>query len=174
VLQECNNTALFLSDVDAQLTFFELRRNLSIKQNVFLSKESMFEFQYKYSIGRWTAPTILHRLGSLEVGGFFNWWTNLIVNYMTKIRGGETAERQKQRTDLGGNISVIFIVLASGLGFCLIVFAVELRAYFMRVQVKSFGALKKLLVLAIRLVLHRVASSATPAMNPVHNVESRS
>jgi len=172
VLKGCNNTALFLSDVDAQLTFFELRRNLSIKQNVFLSKESMFQVQYKYSIGRWTTPTIMYRLGSLDVGGFFNWWTHLIVEYMTKMRGGETADKPKQRTDLSGNISVIFIVLASGLCYCLVVFAFEIRRFLMRVLLEYSGALKKLPGLVIGLVLSSTVSSSIPAMNVVRNVES--
>jgi len=174
VLKECNNTALFLSDVDAQLTFFELRRSLSIKQNVFLSKKSMFQLQYKYFVGRWTTPTTMYRLGSLERGGFFNWWTNLIVDYMTKIRGGETADEVKQRTDLGGNISVIFIVLVSGLCFCLLVFAIEIRGFLLKVLIKSFGGLKKLPGLVIGIVLHRSLSSSSPALSVVHNVESMS
>jgi len=144
ILQGCNKTALFLSDVDAHLTFFELRRNLSIKPNVFLSTESMFQMQFKYSFGKWVPPTILLKMGGLEIGGFFDWWTNLIVNYMTKIRGGETADKPRQRTDLSGNISVIFIVLAVGLAFSVLGFVFELRFHVFELLGNLLGLMKRL------------------------------
>jgi len=147
VLRDCNNIALFLPDVDAHLTFFEFRRNISIKHNVFLSKETMFQLQHMYSFGGWITSTTLNRMKALEVGGFFNRWTDFIGNYMTKIRGGETAGGMKLKTHLSGNISVIFVVLVTGWCFCLIVFALEALMYWIKYCFSDFPSIWKLTLL---------------------------
>jgi len=68
IWQGCKNTALFLPDVDAHQVYYSLRRDLTIKKNVYLGKESLFRPSYKYLVGRWVHPKVLRRVKGMERG----------------------------------------------------------------------------------------------------------
>jgi len=144
ILEKCNQTALFLPDVDAHQTYYKLRRNGTIRRKVYISENEMFRLTYKFSFGRWLNQKILSKIMGLESSGILDWWSNLIVNYMSRLRATGSGESEEVSSNLDGNISVIFVVLAVGLAGCIAIFAIEVRKLILNLAIVVFNHAKAL------------------------------
>ncbi|CAL8141107.1 unnamed protein product [Orchesella dallaii] len=144
VLRNCNQTALFLPDVEAHEAYYDLRNLPESRGKTYLSKESMFEVDSVIAFGRAVSPKVIDRMKGLEISGIYGWWTDFIVHYMTQVRGGRdqlTSNKQGQsvKSNLNGNISVVFVVLVVGLVASSFVFMGEIWKRLGRLVLRAVG-----------------------------------
>ncbi|CAL8136830.1 unnamed protein product [Orchesella dallaii] len=144
ILRSCNQTALFLPDVEAHEAYYDLLNLKESRDKTYLSKESMFEIDSIIGFGRAVSPKVIDRLQSLEISGIYGWWTDFVVNYMTRVRGGRVqsnsnGEGADVKSNLKGNISVVFVVLAIGWGVSKLVFLGEVWKRLGRQVMKGFA-----------------------------------
>ncbi|CAL8127613.1 unnamed protein product [Orchesella dallaii] len=132
ILVECNKTSLFLPELEAIETYYKLRQNKTIRNNVYLSTNDLFSLNHRIQFVRWVNPKIIRRMNGLDASGIWRWWSNIVMNYLTKVRGRESGLNDGQvrgtgESNLGGNISIVFALLAAGIASCLAFFVYEIR-----------------------------------------------
>lgn len=155
VMKECNYTALFLPDVEANAMYYRLKRE---GKSAFLGEHLGLNKDHGLMFFRWVNPAVLERLKGLYAGGLYGWWTDLLVNVVIRIRGGFMLEteiiggdpRNGIASDMEGNISVVFMILAIGIFIAFVVFCGELRK---KVGMCLLGLLKKLNFIRKRVVV---------------------
>lgn len=129
VLKECNYTALFLPDVEANALYYRLKRE---GKSAFLGDHLGLSKDYGLMFARWVNPAVLKRIKSLYASGFYDWWTNFLVNVLIRIRGGSLHDNligetgRNKASDMQGNITVVFVILAMGLVCAVLVFCGEM------------------------------------------------
>ncbi|CAL8140553.1 unnamed protein product [Orchesella dallaii] len=133
IVGKCNNTALFMPDVEAHETYYKLAKMASNKGKVYLSQESLFETEYGVGFGRWVDPIVFGRMGKLHVAGLWNWWTHFYVEFMARLRGERVNARDEmealapKKSSLEGHISVVFIVYVVMILAIIIYFVFEIN-----------------------------------------------
>ncbi|CAL8127607.1 unnamed protein product [Orchesella dallaii] len=131
ILKDCNKTALFLPELEAIQTYYKLRQNKTIKNNVYLSRKDLFRLNHRILFMRWMNPKILMRMKGLGTAGIWRWWSDMVVNFLTKVRGRGSTLNDGQvggrvgESNLSGNISIVFVLLAVGIVSSITVFLHE-------------------------------------------------
>ncbi|CAL8131263.1 unnamed protein product [Orchesella dallaii] len=140
-INRCNQTALFLPDIEAHESFIKLQEISELKDHLYLGKASMFDVDYAIAFGTYMSPKIYDRMRGLEASAIFVWWTDFTVNYMTKIinrqeyflNNTNLIETSSGKSGMSGNISVVFVLLAVGLAVCICTFALEAHVFLRKV-----------------------------------------
>lgn len=126
ILEECNKTALLLPDLEANSVYYELKKE---GKSAFLGEDLDIRKQFGILFERRVNPFILIRVKGLFMAGLFDWWTNMIVNEMTKIKSGFLGAGIVPRTssDMNGNIAVVFVLFLVGVSVAIFRFLFEVR-----------------------------------------------
>jgi len=145
IFNDCNETAMFLTDVEAHETYFRLRKNPSYASKVFLSQDTLFHLDYALFFARWVNPRLIRRAVGLKEGGVLEWWTKFFVDFMARLKGERAQvgimteeELSSQMISLKGNILVIFVVFCIGSLVSSVVFFIEVRSR-MKKGILRFG-----------------------------------
>ena len=124
ILKDCNKSAILLPDIEAHDLYYELKgRGL----NAFLGEDVNLNFTHGMLFVRWVNPFILQRMKGLDNSGVLKWWTNMLENFMMKVKGGRFLDVRQpfKPSNMKGNICIVFGIFGFGI-FCTgIVFLLE-------------------------------------------------
>lgn len=78
---------------------------------------------------RWVNPILLKRMGGLYTADLVDWWDNILVNVMTRIKGGFIGAKWNKwkAPSVRGNIYVIFVLYSFGITLAILIYGVEAR-----------------------------------------------
>ncbi|CAL8136688.1 unnamed protein product [Orchesella dallaii] len=129
ILKECNKTALFLPDMEAHELYYEMRRRKH--KHAFLShkEDQLLDYKYGIGLGRWVNRKILARFYGMHISGIWEWWNDLIVNFMTRVKSGDRSDNEFRASNLEGNISIVFVILLVGLVVSILGFVGECKNF---------------------------------------------
>lgn len=123
-LGSCNKTAVLLPDFEANELYYDLKRN---KFSAFLGNDLKISTSYGISFIRRVNLNALRRMNGLYAAGLWDWWTKMLVDVMTRIKGGFLGDgtNPTKASDMNGNIVVVFFIYGVGVAVGVAVFTVE-------------------------------------------------
>ncbi|CAL8127477.1 unnamed protein product [Orchesella dallaii] len=163
----CNGTALFLPDIEAIETFYELSNIRRNHGKVFISEETLFNVDYGIQFFRWVNPNVLRRMTGLTEAGFWEWWSKFFVEFMARLRGERAnninlEEGLSKTIALSGHISVVFVLHVCGLLVSSVTFGFEVMKLIGVKKLKCRGSK----CMSKRKVRMKTAKDAKPTLKP--------
>ncbi len=122
ILGACNNTALFLPELDATQKYHELKEK---QLSAFLSQEKISGGYYSVQLLRWVNPIILKRFDGLQASGLLDWWFKFIKEFLSRIKFKHYEVHNVASLSLNGNIILVFYILGVCLSVSVVIFCVE-------------------------------------------------
>lgn len=116
ILGPCNNTALFLPELEAIQKYHELKKK---RLSAFISKQTISGGYYSLMFGRWVSPIILKRLDGLQASGLLNWWSKFVGEFIPRMKFRHYEDHKVSSVTLSGNILMVFYILLAGFGLSL-------------------------------------------------------